>query len=507
MNDKWNSKLGFLMAAIGSAVGLGNLWRFPYVAASNGGGAFLLPYFIAIITAGIPILILEYTLGKTYRGGAPGVFSRLNAKFEWMGWMQVMISFMIFIYYFAIVVWTLCYVFFSIKQSWGTDTTSFFFTKFLGATDSAHNIGGIQINLILPFIIVWGLAALILYSGISKGIERACRIGLPLLMVLTVVLVIRGITLPGAADGLQYMFKPQWKALSDPHVWVSAYGQIFYSLSIAFGIMLSYSSYLPKKTDVVNSAFITACANHGFEIFAGIGVFGIIGFMAGQQGVPVNQVAGQGIGLAFMTFPTAISSLPAMKGLVGVCFFGALFVAGITSLISIAQVIITGIEAKFKISSHHRAVTLVLVPSLILSVLFITGGGLNILDILDAHINNVALTVSGAIEVFIISWLTKVEDIRTVANETSNFHVGKWWTYSLKIVTVIMLSFMTILNTYQYIVDGYGNYSRLDNNIFGWGAIGICIIFTIIFTTRKGTEGYNTMDIVAKLDKQIEEEG
>ena len=198
------------------------MWRFPYVAASNGGGAFLLSYFIAIITAGIPILILEYTLGKTYRGGAPGVFSRLNAKFEWMGWMQVMISFMIFIYYFAIVVWTLCYVFFSIKQSWGTDTTSFFFTKFLGATDSAHNIGGIQTNLILPFIIVWGLAALILYSGISKGIERACRIGLPLLMVLTVVLVIRGITLPGAADGLQYMFKPQWKALSDPHVWVSA---------------------------------------------------------------------------------------------------------------------------------------------------------------------------------------------------------------------------------------------------------------------------------------------
>ncbi|MDD5986293.1 MAG: sodium-dependent transporter [Eubacteriales bacterium] len=503
MNDKWNSKLGFLMAAIGSAVGLGNLWRFPYVAASNGGGAFLLPYFFAIITAGIPILIMEYTIGKTYRGGAPAALARINQKFEWLGWVQVMVSFMILIYYFAIVVWTLCYVFFSIKQTWGADPTSFF-VSFLGTTDSAHHLGGIKTNLILPFLIVWGLAAVIMYAGISKGIERACRIGLPILLILTFVLVIRGITLPGATEGLQYMFKPRWSSLHEPHVWVAAYGQIFYSLSIAFGIMVSYASYLPKKTDVVNAAFITACANHGFEIFAGIGVFSIIGFMASQQGVPIEQVAGQGVGLAFMTFPTAISTLPAMNGLVGVCFFGALFVAGITSLISISQVIITGIEGKFKISSHKRAVTLVFVPSFLLSILFITGAGLNILDILDAHINNVGLTVCGFVEVLMISWLSNPEKIRTLANEYSNFSVGKWWTYSLKIITVIMLGVMTFLNTYQYITKGYGSYSRLDQTIFGWGALLIVAVFAVIFTRAKGFPGYNSIDSIPVVDDDEE---
>ena len=180
----------------------------------------------------------------------------------------------------------------------------------------------------------WGITAFVMYRGISKGIEKICRIGLPILIGFTLVLVIRGLTLSGATDGLQYMFKPDWTALGKAKVWIAAYGQIFYSLSIAFGIMISYSSYLPKETDVVNSAFITTTANHGFELFAGIGIFSIMGFMAMEQGVQVADIAKQGVGLAFMVFPKAISTLPAMNSLIGVCFFGALFVAGITSLLT-----------------------------------------------------------------------------------------------------------------------------------------------------------------------------
>ena len=145
LRDQWNSKLGFVLAAIGSAVGLGNIWRFPYVAANNGGGAFLLPYFFVILTAGIPILILEYTMGKTYRGGAPVTWARINKKFEWLGWWQVMCAFIITVYYFAIVVWTVCYVGFSFTSAWGDDPTSFF-VSFLGLSDSALNLGGIQMD-------------------------------------------------------------------------------------------------------------------------------------------------------------------------------------------------------------------------------------------------------------------------------------------------------------------------------------------------------------------------
>jgi len=194
-----------------------------------------------------------------------------------------------------------------------------------------------------------------------------------------------------------------------------------------------------------------------------------------------------------MTFPTAISSLPAMKGFIGVCFFGALFTAGITSLISIAQAVITGFKDKFNIP-HKRAVTFIFVPAFLLSILFITGAGLNILDIVDAFINQVGIAFCGVLEVILIAWFFNPEKIRQMANEYSNFKVGKWWTFSLKIITVAILGIMTIINTKDFIVKGYGNYSQMDINVFGWGSIAIVIIFAIIFTKAKGADGYRDLD-------------
>ncbi|WP_312353776.1 sodium-dependent transporter [Aminipila sp.] len=496
MREQWNTKLGFLLAAIGSAVGLGNIWRFPYIAAQNGGGAFLLPYFFAIITAGIPILILEYTLGKTYKAGAPVTLARINKKFEWLGWFQVMVAFMISVYYFAIIVWVVSYIGFSATQAWGADPTGFF-VEYLGLTNSAIELGGIQTNLIIPFIIVWAVSAFILYRGVSKGIEMVCKICLPVLFILIAILVIRGITLPGAADGLEYMFAPNWAALAKPGVWVAAYGQIFFSLSIAFAIMISYSSYLPKETDVVNSAFITATANHGFEVFAGIGVFSIMGYMALMQGVPVEEIAKAGVGLAFMTFPAAISSLPALNGFFGVCFFGALLTAGITSLISIMQAVITGIEDKFNMP-HKEAVTTVIVPAFIVSILFITGAGLNILDIVDAFINNIGIAGAGLLEVVLIGWFFDTEKLRQEANSFSNFSIGRWWVYSLKIITVVVLGVMVFLNTKDYLMNGYGGYAALDIAIFGWGTMFVVVVISAVLTSMKGKEGYIDLNKVSR---------
>lgn len=495
MRDQWNSKVGFLLAAIGSAVGLGNIWRFPYIAATNGGGAFLLPYFFAIITAGIPILILEYTMGKTYRGGAPVTWARMNRRFEWLGWFQVMIAFVIAVYYFAIIVWVVSYIGFSFTQAWGADPSSFF-VEYLGLTDSALNLGGIRTNLLIPFIIIWAIAAFIMYKGVSKGIERACKICLPILFVLMLILVIRGVTLPGAVNGLDYMFKPDWNALKDPSVWVAAYGQIFFSLSIAFAIMLAYSSYLPKKTDVVNSAFITATANHGFELFAGIGVFSIMGYMAMQQGVPVSEVAGAGIGLAFMTFPTAISALPALNTLFGICFFGALFTAGITSMISILQAVVSGFHDKFDMN-HKKAVTVVMVPAFVLSLLFITGAGMNILDIVDAFINNIGIASAGVIEVILVTRFFNIEKLRREANEFSNFSIGRWWVFSLRIITTVVLGIMLFLNTRDYLYNGYGEYATADVNVFGWGTILFVVVLADALTTMKGKDGYRDLDKIS----------
>lgn len=455
-----------------------------------------MPYFFAIITAGIPILILEYTMGKTYRGGAPVTWARINRKFEWLGWFQAIVAFVIGTYYFAIIVWVLSYVGFSFTQAWGSDPSAFF-VEYLGLTDSALNFGGIRTNLIIPFIIIWAIVAFVMYKGVSKGIETICRICLPVLMVLTLILVIRGITLPGAVDGLEYMFKPDWSKLTDSSVWVAAYGQIFYSLSIGFAIMLAYSSYLPRETDVVNSAFITATANHGFEVFAGIGVFSIMGFMAMQQGVAVEDVAASGIGLAFMTFPTAISELPALNALFGICFFGALLTAGITSMVSILQAVISSFHDKFEIE-HKRAVTLVLVPTFLISILFITGAGMNILDIVDAFINNIGVATGGLVEVILITRFFNPEKLRQEANEFSNFSIGKWWIYSLKVVTTIVLGVMLFLNTKDFIVNGYGEYAASDVRIFGWGTILFVVVVADVLNTMKGKPGYADLDKISQ---------
>ena len=265
---------------------------------------------------------------------------------------------------------------------------------------------------------------------------------------------------------------------------------MFYSLSIAFAIMISYASYLPKKTDVVNSAFLTATANHGYELFIAIGVFGIMGYMSVQQGVPVNEVAGSGgIGLAFMTFPTAISELPALNTVFGVIFFGTLFTAGVTSLISIFQAVIAGIQDKFDIE-HKKATTLILVPSFLLSFLFITGAGLSILDIVDAFINQIGVALGGFIEVILIGWFFNIEKIRSYANEYSNFSVGKWWALCLKIVTVLVLGVMLILNTKTLVTEGYGKYEMFDIKVFGWGALALVFLAAALLTGLKGKGGY-----------------
>ncbi len=486
--ELWGSKLGFLLAAIGSAVGLGNIWRFPYTAASNGGGAFLFPYLFAIITAGIPILILEYTLGKTYRAGAPVTWARIKKKYEWLGWFQVMVAFTITVYYVAIVVWVISYIGFSFNSAWGDNPTDFFL-NYLGITERALDFGGIQGNLVIPFFIVWAITGIIMYRGINKGIDIACKVSLPLLMILTAILVIRGITLPGAIDGLNYLFTPNWDRILDSRVWVAAYGQVFFSLSIAFAIMIAYSSYLPKKTDVVNSAFITATANHGFELFAGIGVFSVLGYMAYSHGVPIEEVAAGGVGLAFMVFPEAINALPALNSLIGFCFFGALFFAGLTSLISIIEAVIAGISDKFEMA-RVKATTIVLVPAFIISSMFITGAGLHILDIVDAFTNNIGIVGGGVLEVFLLGWFFNTESLREEANSFSNFSIGKWWTYMLKIVTVVVLGFMIISNTINYIRTGYEGYATGDLLVFGWGSVLVCIVVSIVLTALKGKEGY-----------------
>lgn len=483
--DQWGTRLGFILAAIGSAIGLGNIWRFPYVAASNGGGAFLFPYFFAIITAGIPILILEFTIGHKFKGGAPMALGKMNRRWEWLGWFQSGVAFFITVYYMAVVAWALSYVGFSVFQAWGTDTASFFFSNYLGLTESPWQFGGFQWKVLLPLLFVWAVNYYVLSKGVKKGIEKLNRILIPTLWITTAIIVIRGLTLPGALDGLNYLFTPQWDMIAQPKVWVAAYSQIFFSLSIGFAIMIAYSSYLPKKTDIVNSAFITACCNHGFELFAALGVFSILGFMAHAQGVAVADVAAQGVGLAFVVFPQAISTLPAMKGFIGVLFFITLFFAGLTSSISIIEAFLAGVMDKFNYS-RKKALNICTAVAFVISLIFATKSGLLVLDIVDYFVNNFGIVIGGLLEVILVGWLFDLEGLRTHANRYSDFAIGRWWNYMIKFVTPVVLGYMTIQTLIENIRQPYGGYPLSSLVVMGWCVVAACAVLALIFYNMKG---------------------
>jgi len=476
---EWGSRLGFIMAAIGSAVGLGNIWRFPYTAASNGGGAFLIPYMIALLTAGIPILILEFGLGHKIRSSAPGVFRSLNKKWQAFGWWQTAISFAITVYYMVVIAWAMSYLKYAFTTGWGEDTKGFLFGTYLNLSDSPLHLGGLNLKVVIPLLLIWGINFTVLRMGIKGGIEKASKIFMPLLVISLIAITVRGLTLPGAAKGLEYFFKPDFSRLADPKVWVAAYGQIFYSLSIAFGIMLAYSSYLPKESDIVNNAFITGLGNCSFSILSGIGVFSILGYMAQTQGVEVSEVASAGVGLAFIVFPKAISALPGMNSLFGVTFFLSLLFAGISSSISLVETVLSAIIDNFGME-RKKALNLVVLVGLCTSLIFATGAGLYILDIVDHYINNYGVAVAGLIEIILLSWFFNLESIREYVNPLSDFKIGKWWNFCLKFLTPAILGVMTIKNIIGDISSPYEGYSMSAIGLYGGGFMLGTILLAVI---------------------------
>ncbi len=481
--ETWGSRTGFIMAAVGSAIGLGNIWRFPYMVYENGGGAFLIPYFVAMLAAGIPFMILEFGLGQKFKGSAPKIFSSISKKWEWLGWWQVMVSFIIASYYVVVIAWAINYLGLAFSQGWGAAPKEFFFGEFLGLTDSPMNLGGVQGNIFAATAAAWAFTFIAIFTGVKSGIERVNKIFMPVLFILVFVFIARGLSLPGAVDGINWLFKPDFSAIMDGKVWADAFGQIFFSLSIGFGIMLSYSSYLPKDSDINNNACMTVFINCGFSVISGIMIFSVLGYMAQQQGVAISEVAGAGVGLAFVTLPTAINLMPA-PAFFGVLFFLALTVAGLSSMISITEVVVSSIIDKMNVSRKVAAITFCGIGFLV-SAAFATGGGLYLLDIVDHFVNNFGILIGGFIEILFIAWFCDLESLRAHVNKTSEIKVGALWINSLRFVVPAMLGFMLVSNFIGDISKNYGGYNTDAIVAFGWGILFACLAFAMIFASKE----------------------
>ena len=475
----FSSRKVFMLAAIGSAVGLGNIWRFPYVAYENGGGAFVVPYLVALLTAGIPFLFLDYALGHRNRGSAPLSFARMRKGAEGLGWWQVGICFMIAVYYAAVIAWAVRYTFFSFNEAWGDDPEAFLFGDFLQAGEPGVD-ATVVAGVLVPLALVWLAVLVVMVMGVQKGIGATSVVFIPVLVLAFAALVVRALFLPGAAAGLDALFSPDWGALTNASVWAAAFGQIFFSLSVGFGIMITYASYVHRDTDMTGSGLVVGFANSGFELLAGIGVFAALGFMAQANGVAVDEVATEGLGLAFIAFPTIISEAPA-GALIGVLFFGSLVIAGLTSLISVIEVVVSAVRDKFEMTRRNAALA-VTIPSAILSLVFFsTTSGVYVLDIVDNFINRFGILLVAVVSMVVLAWVLRgLPTLADHMNRNGSVHLGQWWIVLMSVITPVALTYILVRDFIDHLQEPYEGYPTWMLLVFGWGAAAGVIVFGFV---------------------------
>jgi len=477
--------MGFILAALGSAVGLGNVWRFSYLCYKNGGGAFLIPYMIALLVVGLPLMILELGLGHKMRGSSPLSFAKVSRKWEWCGWWAVNCAmYGIMLYYSVVIAWCLSYVFFSFNLSWGADPNDFFFNQYLQLSSGPLDLGDIRPPVMFSLLGVWVLSWVIVFFGIQKGVERANKIFMPLLFVLISVLVIWSAQLKGASQGIAVYLTPNLDSLSNPQVWFDAFSQIFFTLSLAFGIMIAYASYLPRKASLVKDALIITFGNSLFSFFAGFAVFGTLGYMAHATNQPVSEVVNKSIGLAFVTYPQAISLMPAFKGLFGVLFFGSLVIAGLSSAISLVESFSSAVIDKFNVT-RKAVVTSTCAIGFVFSIIFTAKSGLFWVDIVDHFITHYGLVLIGVLECVLVGWVLTSGKLKEHISHVSEIDFGGFWGRSwsicIRVITPLIMIVLMINDLHGEFKNPYEGYPVLSLILIGrdWVLITLFVSFII----------------------------
>lgn len=458
IRDSWASRLGIIMAVAGSAIGLGNFLRFPAKAAANGGGAFMIPYLISLFLLGIPLMWIEWTLGR-YGGGfghgtAPGIFHsvwRKNRFIKYFGIIGIFGPLVILIYYTYIESWTLAYSFFAItgKLTALTDTPSLknFLQGFQGLQQNSyfHNIGPAYIF----FLITFGLNIWVVYYGIRGGIEKLCKTAMPLIFLFGIILVVRVLTLgtPNPAqplwnitNGLGFMWNPDFQALKSAKVWLEAAGQIFFTLSVGIGVILTYASYLSKGDDIALSGLTAASVNEVAEVIIGGSIIipAAFAFFGPQE---VQTIANSGVfNLGFVTMPSIINRLP-FPEILGFLWFGLLLLAGITSSVSLSQPAIAFMEDEFNIS-RNRAVAIFATVAFLLCqfpVFFLKHG---VVDEMDFWGGTFFLVLFATVETLLFGWIFGMENAWKEIHHGADLEIPSFYKFIIKYITPTFLFFV-----------------------------------------------------------------
>jgi neurotransmitter:Na+ symporter, NSS family len=394
---QWKSTAGFILATLGAAIGLGNIWRFSYVTGENGGGAFLVVYLGAVLVVGLPVLLGEIAIGRSTRREAASAFAHLARHGLWrhVGVLGVAASFAILTYYAVISGWALKYFagFASLAYPLPQGDALKAFESFTAGTFEPS----------LWHAAILAVAVAIVVGGVEQGIERACKVLMPLLAIIVVLLALHSLTLPNASAGLRYLFAPDWSVLERPQVYLAALGQAFFSLGLAMGVLVTYGSYLPSTIRLPSAAVAVAFGDSLFAIVASIVIFPAV-FSFGMS-------PAQGPGLAFVVLPEIFARMPGGT-LIGAAFFGLLVVAALTSLMALLEVCVAYLVERWEIARSH-AIAWVTGVGFALGVPSSLGfglwsdvriAGMPILDAVDFAASNVLLPLSGLAIALFLGW-------------------------------------------------------------------------------------------------------
>ena len=482
--NEWGSNLSFLLAMIGSAVGLGNIWRYPYVLYSNGGGAFFIPYIVAILIMGIPFLILEYGVGYNFKSSFPKAVKSISKKWEYLGWFLPVAVFMILIYYSAILGWDGFYVIISAFKGWGADPNAYFTGSFLQANDTLGGLGTFVPFVAIAMLVGWVIMWVISHTDLEKGLGRVSKVLVPLLFAIMIFIVLFSLTLPGAGIGLAELYNPDWSLLLNFNIWMAAFGQMIFSLSLGMSIAFTYASYTKDDSDLVSNALWVTVANCGFENFAAIGVFSILGYMSLQSGVAVPDLVTQGTGLVFIVYPTVFNVLGDWASVIGPLFFFTIYLAGLTSILSTIEPLSFSIQNKFG-WSRNKTMTILCVFGAAVSMIYATAMGSYILGIADTFVNQIAILIGVIFECIIFAWIFKAENIIPKLNAKSkSIKLGKWWLVVVKYVLPIFIAIVWVGGILEVISSG----SMLELAILAILTI-ILLGATFIFTKLPAKSG------------------
>lgn len=509
----WDRKLDFILSSIGYAVGLGNVWRFPYLCYKNGGGAFLIPYTIMLFAAGMPLYTLELGFGQFISKGCVGVWA-VTPLFRGIGYAMVIISIYVCIYYNMILAYTIFYLFASFSKVmpwsdcdnyWNTDTCyvhgrnktldtmmveienvtrpsqEFWDNYVLGRSEGLHEMGSVKWQLALCLLLAWIIVCMCLIKGV-KSVGKVVYFTATFPYIVLFILLIRGVTLPGAIDGIIYYVKPNFSKLRDANVWKDAAVQIFYSLGPAWGGIHTLASYNKFHNNFRRDGVIISLVNCGTSIFAGFVVFSVVGFMAHDSGLDVSKVADSGPGLAFVVYPEALARMPGST-VWSLLFFFMLLTLGLDTMFVTVETVISAIcdEGKEYIPTIYEKKLYITIG--VCAVFFLLGlpqttnGGIYLLTLMDNYSAGFSLLLVAMLEAIIVSYVYGINKFLRDMSIMLGYKMSIYWKVCWMVLAPFIIGFIFIFFIVSYEPLTYQEYTYTSaGDALGWLMVAAAVM-------------------------------